>query len=288
MANAPGTAQALNAADRVADVKATKLAWNLVVGVVRMYQLPCHNNPSDYYSVELILQDREAFFALLLLGDRIQCSISKADFVVYSTLIREFGVYNMKGFIVQIPDRGVRTTPHKFKLSFYLKTCVSLLSVDAFPFSPFRITPFPEVVAMTQAGQCYLIDCIGQVVGKEEIVDMVTHMGEASKRMAVHLEDLEGNVIKCTLFGAEMIGQLNEFLLRGNVEPVVMIAQLFKPNYYLNETSIQSTYHSSRILFNSEYPEFIQFKESELAGGSVTVETIESILNMTQIIFPIE
>ncbi|MED6183358.1 hypothetical protein PIB30_037190 [Stylosanthes scabra] len=104
-----------------------------------------------------------------------------------------------------------------------------------------------------------------------------------------------------------MIGQLNEFLLQGDVEPVVMIAQLFKPNYYLNETSIQSTYHSSRILFNSEYPEFIQFKESlmakgdkasqciaeiptqsqfsvgsELASGSVTVETIESVLNMTQ------
>ncbi|MED6183357.1 hypothetical protein PIB30_037189 [Stylosanthes scabra] len=173
MANAPGIGQALNAANRVADVKATKFAWNLVVGVVHMCQLPCHNNPSDYYSVELILQDRE--------GDRIQCSISKADFVVYSTLIREFGVYNMKGFIVQTPGRGVRTTSHKFKLSFYLKTCVSLLSVDAFPFSPFRITPFPGVVAITQAGQCYLIDCIGQVVSKEEIVDMVTHTGEASK-----------------------------------------------------------------------------------------------------------
>ncbi|MED6195516.1 hypothetical protein PIB30_038651, partial [Stylosanthes scabra] len=79
-----------NAPDRFADIKATKLAWNLVVEVVRMYQLPCHNNPSDYYSVELILQDREA------------------DFGLYKTLIREFGVYSMKNFIVQNPGRGVR------------------------------------------------------------------------------------------------------------------------------------------------------------------------------------
>ncbi|MED6195901.1 hypothetical protein PIB30_042226 [Stylosanthes scabra] len=230
MANVHRTAQLLNAADRVADVKATKLAWNLVVGVVHMYQLPCQNNPSDYYSIELVLQDRE--------GDRIQCSISKADFVVYSTLIREFGVYNMKGFIVQNPGRG--SFPN-YSISW---GCCHDTS-----------------------WAIYLIDCIGQVVGKEEIVDMVTRTGEASKRMAVHLEDLEGNVMKCTLFGAEMIGQLNEFLLRGNVEPVVMIAQLFKPNYYLNETSIQSTYHSSRILFNSEYPEFIQFKERRGNAG---------------------
>ncbi|MED6143690.1 hypothetical protein PIB30_008332 [Stylosanthes scabra] len=205
MAIATGAGQPSNGTDRVADIKAKKLAWNVVVGVVRMYQLPCHNDPSDYYSVELILQDKE--------GDRIQCSISKGDFVVYKTLIREFGVYNMKGFIVQTPGRGVRSTPHKFKLSFYLKTCVRLLPHDAFPFSPFHITPFSGVVAMTQAGQCHLIDCIGQVVGKEEIIDMVTRTGEASKRMAVHLEDLEGNTIKCTLFGAEMIGQFNEFLL---------------------------------------------------------------------------
>ncbi|MED6175499.1 hypothetical protein PIB30_078946 [Stylosanthes scabra] len=36
MAAAPPTGQVLNAPDRVADIKATKLAWNLVVGVVRI------------------------------------------------------------------------------------------------------------------------------------------------------------------------------------------------------------------------------------------------------------
>ncbi|MED6206811.1 hypothetical protein PIB30_030127 [Stylosanthes scabra] len=231
MAIATRAGQPSNGTDRVADIKATKLAWNVVVGVARMYQLSCHNDPSDYYSMELILQDKEICFVVLS---------AFGGLAGFGALFvsSEFGVYNMKGFIVQTLGRGVRSTPHKFKLSFYLKTCVRLLSDDAFPFSPFHITPFSGVVAMTQAGQCHLIDCIGQVVGKEEIIDMVTRTGEASKRMSVHLEDLEGNTIKCTLFGAEMIGQFNEFLLRSNLDHVVMIAQLFKPNYYLNETSI--------------------------------------------------
>ncbi|MED6155900.1 hypothetical protein PIB30_009675 [Stylosanthes scabra] len=38
MAGAPRTGQVLNAPDKVADIKATKLAWNLVVGVVRIIE----------------------------------------------------------------------------------------------------------------------------------------------------------------------------------------------------------------------------------------------------------
>ncbi|MED6128098.1 hypothetical protein PIB30_094445 [Stylosanthes scabra] len=69
--------------------------------------------------------------------------------------------------------------------------------------------------------------------------------------------------MKCTLFGAELVSQFNTFLLRSNVEPLVMVAQLFKPNFYLEETSIQSTFHSSLILLNSNYAEVKQFRKSE-------------------------
>ncbi|MED6157728.1 hypothetical protein PIB30_026125 [Stylosanthes scabra] len=203
---------------------------------------------------------------------------------------------------------------------FFRKTSVARLSMDAFPFSPFHFSHFPGVAEMTAARQFHLIDCLGHVVGKEDVVDMVTRNGDATKMMAIYLEDLEGRKMKCTLFGEEMISQFNNYIVRSNGEPVIMVAQLFKPNFYLNETSIQSTFNSSRILFNPNFPEVKQFRERvltftyaypflirilalgdiatqgiadvptqsqnsasvELAGGAICNETIESVMNMHQ------
>ncbi|MED6146007.1 hypothetical protein PIB30_030570 [Stylosanthes scabra] len=186
MAEARRIGQPSNVYDRVADINAKKLDWNLLVGVVRMYELPVPSNPSDFYQVDMILQDQE-----VCRWARIQCSVSKANFGFYKTLIHEFGVYNMREFLVQTPGRGVRTTSRNFRLSFYRKTSVRRVSMDAFPFSPILVTPFPGVLAMTEVGQFHLIDALFHVVGKEEVIDMVTRNGDASKRMAVHLEDLE-------------------------------------------------------------------------------------------------
>ncbi|MED6115325.1 hypothetical protein PIB30_089372, partial [Stylosanthes scabra] len=169
MAEARGIVQPTLHHDRVADVCAKKLDWNLIVGVVRM------SNPNHFYQVDLILQDSQ--------GDRIQCSIPKAMFGIYKTLIKEFGIYNMREFIIQNPRRGVRTTSHKFKLTFYQRTSVNRLSIDTFQFTPFLMTSFVGVVGMTQARQFHLI-------GKEDVVNMVNRNGDASKRMAVYLEDL--------------------------------------------------------------------------------------------------
>ncbi|MED6149595.1 hypothetical protein PIB30_064028 [Stylosanthes scabra] len=65
----------------------------------------------------------------------------------------------------------------------------------------------------------------------------------------------------CALFSAELVSQFNTFLLRNNVEPTVMVVQMFKSNFYLEETSIQSIFHSSQILLNLNYPEVKQFRE---------------------------
>ncbi|RYQ82861.1 hypothetical protein Ahy_B10g101430 [Arachis hypogaea] len=62
--------------DRVANINAMKLAWNLVVGVVRLYEIPSSWNPTN--------------------GDRIHCFIPKANVVVFKTVIREFGIYSMR------------------------------------------------------------------------------------------------------------------------------------------------------------------------------------------------
>ncbi|MED6106733.1 hypothetical protein PIB30_007056 [Stylosanthes scabra] len=170
-------AQGIHRYDRIVDITPVRLDWNLVVGVVRMYELPIPSNPSDFYEVDLILQDKE--------GDCILCCIPKDSFGLFKTLIREFGIYNMREFIVQPPGKGVKVSSHKFKLMFFRKTSVAKLSMDTFPSSPFRVIPFPGVADMTTARQFQLIDCLGHVVGKEEVIDMVTRNGDPTKRMVV-------------------------------------------------------------------------------------------------------
>ncbi|XP_020982381.2 replication protein A 70 kDa DNA-binding subunit B-like [Arachis duranensis] len=283
--------------DRVADINATKLAWNLVVGVVRLYEIPSSWNPTDVCSLELVLQDE--------MGDRIHCSIPKANVVVFKTVVREFGIYSMRNFIVQPNSKGVRTTSHKFKLSFYMKTSVSTLSSETFQLNPFRFVSFTEIEAVDVVNLNILLDCVGHIVGKEDVRPMVTKSGQESKCMALYLEDLEKNKIKCTIFG-EMIGKLTPFINKDDGEPLILVAQLFKPNQYLNQINIQNSLYASRVFLNPDFPDVVAFKNrllkegnigsqrinhietqhqysvsDELSGGSFPINTIEEVLNMT-------
>ncbi|KAL4300818.1 hypothetical protein AHAS_Ahas17G0238900 [Arachis hypogaea] len=140
-------------------------------------------NLAEVYSEEMVLQDKR--------GDRIHCSIPKQNIVVFKTLIREHGIYSMKNFIVKGWGKGVRTCCHKYKLNFYIKTSVSLLTSGIFPFTPFRFVSYEEVQAMPAGNENHLIDCIGHVVGKEDVTNMLTKSRNEYKLLAVYLEDLQ-------------------------------------------------------------------------------------------------
>ncbi|XLT06555.1 hypothetical protein HN51_045304 [Arachis hypogaea] len=205
--------------DRVADINATKLTWNLVVRAVRLYEIPSSWNPTD--------------------GDRIHCSIPKANVVVFKTIVREFRIYSMRNFIVQPNLKGVRTTSHKFKLSFYMKTSVSALSSETFQLNPFRFVSFMEIEAIDVVNLNILLDCIGHAVGKEDARPME-------------------NKIKCTIF-SEMIGKLTPFINKNDGEPLILVAQLFKPNQYLNQINVQNSLYASRVFLNPDFPD-VAFK----------------------------
>ncbi|MED6161529.1 hypothetical protein PIB30_061634 [Stylosanthes scabra] len=68
--------------------------------------------------------------------------------------------------------KSLRTTGPKFKLTVYLKTC----------------------------------NAIGHVVSKEDVSDLVTRSRKESKVLAIYMEDLERNRMKCTIFG-NMVGE---------------------------------------------------------------------------------
>ncbi|XLR30465.1 hypothetical protein S83_058365, partial [Arachis hypogaea] len=85
----------------------------------------------------------------------------------------------------------VRTTAHKYKLSFYTKTEVEVLPIETFAFNPFKFRPFAELEANALMDGNLLFDYIGEVVGKEEAMGMITCTGKESKRIALELEDLK-------------------------------------------------------------------------------------------------
>ncbi|MED6210651.1 hypothetical protein PIB30_066210 [Stylosanthes scabra] len=113
----------------------------------------------------------------------------------------------MQNFVIQRNLKPPRTTPHQYKLSFYAKTEVRTLASTIFQFSRFRFVPFPEIEAMPGQNDRFQIDCIGYVVAKEDPKDMVTKTGQQTRCMSVFLEDLEGNKMKCTIFG-DLVGTL--------------------------------------------------------------------------------
>ncbi|XP_016167012.1 uncharacterized protein LOC107609523 [Arachis ipaensis] len=233
--------------DRVVDINPSKLEWSVVVGVVRMYEVLSQWNPDEVFSIEMILQDEW--------GDRIHYTIPRNNIVIFRSVICDHEIYSLKNFIVQGYKNSVRTTPHKYKLSFYMKTPVSRLTPDTFLFNPYRFTKYEEIESMALVvAQNHLINCIGHVVAKENVRDLVTKTGQHTKRIVVYLKDLEPDC-----------------------EPLVMVAQLFKPYVYLNDVNIQSSFDPSRVYCNADFPAVISFKKSLLEQGDLASQRINLI-----------
>ncbi|RYR25919.1 hypothetical protein Ahy_B02g059966 [Arachis hypogaea] len=119
------------------------------VEIVCLYEFPNKWNPREINSMELVLQDER--------GDRIHCSILKSNMVVFRTLICEHELYAMKNFIIQAVGQSVRTTSHKYKLSFYTKTLGSLLPSDTFLFNSFQFISYEKIEAMVDVNKNHLL-----------------------------------------------------------------------------------------------------------------------------------
>ncbi|KAL4372226.1 hypothetical protein AHAS_Ahas06G0244600 [Arachis hypogaea] len=231
----------------------------------------------------MVLQDEQ--------GDRIHATICKPRLDLLRERIKEHAVYSMRNFIVKINNGKARTTAHKYKLSFYTKTKVEVLPIETFAFNPFKFRPFAELEANSPMDGNMLFDYIGEVVGKEEAIGMITRTGEESKHIALQLEDLKKHKNKCTLF-RELVDQVLPHLERDDGEPFIMVVQLFKLNVYLNSVNVQSTYYVSKCYFTPNLFEVIDFKKNpqysvadEINAGIVPIRTIEEVLNMTQVKF---
>ncbi|MED6168930.1 hypothetical protein PIB30_016413 [Stylosanthes scabra] len=68
---------------------------------------------------------------------------------------------------------------------------MSVLRDEPFPLNPFRFASFSHITNMTNLNQSHLTDCMGQVVGKEDPMDIVTKTGQSSKRLSLYIKGKE-------------------------------------------------------------------------------------------------
>ncbi|MED6121415.1 hypothetical protein PIB30_029902 [Stylosanthes scabra] len=122
---------------------------------------------------------------------------------------------------------------------------------------------------------------IGYVVAKEDPKDMLTKTGQQTHCMSLYLEDLERNKMKCTVFG-DMVGKLEVLAARDDVQPLIVVAQLFKPSVYLNEAYIQNTRYLSQVFLNPDFPEVLEFKKSLMAQGEAATQGIAHVESQPQ------
>ncbi|KAL4293852.1 hypothetical protein AHAS_Ahas18G0169500 [Arachis hypogaea] len=164
---------------------------------------------------------------------------------------------------------------------------------------------YEKIEAMVGVNKNHLLDCMGHVVGREDVTPLVTKSGEESKCIKLHLEDLEKNIMKCTLFG-DLVDKALGLFDKDDGQPIILVAQFFKPNFYLNKVNDQNSLYASYLFFNPEIPNVLAFKNrlikrgdlkaqcinyiqshpvnsisDELHGGSLLITTIEEVLDKT-------
>ncbi|RYQ85371.1 hypothetical protein Ahy_B10g104922 [Arachis hypogaea] len=169
----------------------------------------------------------------------------------------------------------------------------------SYPLKAFCFKPIPELLAAEKLEDSVLIDVIGEVVGKEDPRQLITSKGRETKRLAVILEN---NSISCVLFG-HMVDQILPYLEEGRVEPLIVIAQFFKPSRW----NVQSHFDISKLRINPELDEVKEFRNrrlsskpsnsarisqvsshgprsgaDEIRNGDAVVKTIEEVLSSTQ------
>ncbi|QHO28875.1 uncharacterized protein DS421_7g220460 [Arachis hypogaea] len=139
---------------------------------------------------------------------------------------------------------------------------------------------YEKIEAMVGVNKNHLLDCMGHVVGREDVTPLVTKSREESKCIKLHLEDLKS--ISCLfsiLFLCTLVGDLVDKILglfnKNNGKPIILMAQIFKPNFYLNEC----------INYIQSHP--VNSVSDELHGGSLQITTIEEVFDKTNVSFSI-
>ncbi|KAJ1390611.1 hypothetical protein SESBI_37352 [Sesbania bispinosa] len=241
--------------DMISAIHPGKDSWRLRVRVVCLWEMCSIAEPTKPFAIDMVLMDIE--------GGKIQASIRKPMMKKFRNLIAEGEVYTVLSFAMIKNVGSYRASRHDYKLLFSAKTKVYPSQCDVIPVVGLSLMS-SEQISKTNGESNFLFDFMGilTVVSAEKEVETD---GRKTRMMEIELADDKGRM-RCTVFG-NYVDTLKEYVASGVAPLHVVVVQLFKVRLYRGNVVLQNVNNTSRILWNPDIPEAIDFRNSLACHG---------------------
>ncbi|KAJ1390722.1 Nucleic acid-binding, OB-fold [Sesbania bispinosa] len=236
--------------EMVRNICGVKDSWRLKVRVVRLWKSCSKNDPKNVFSLEMVLVDVE--------GARIQASICKLMIRKFANVIVEGEVYKMIYFAVVKNVGNFCATKHEFKLIFNSRTTVFRAESQLIPEFGLSLSS-SEDIRNTKGEYEYLYDMMGLLTAVSAEINIVKD-GKTTRLIVLELTDDKGK-IRCTLFG-DYVDKVNEFLSLSGTQLTVVVIQYARVNTYKGDVGLVNVFNTSRLLWNPQIVEAIEFRKS--------------------------
>ncbi|KAJ1393448.1 Nucleic acid-binding, OB-fold [Sesbania bispinosa] len=207
--------------------------WRLIVKLVRAWNMCVVATPNDPFAMKMVFVDEE--------GEKIEAVVSKKHMHRFSNNVVEGLVYKLKNFGVILNGGKLKATGHDYKLNFNASTRMVACENAVIPFSGFSLVKSDEI--RDTGGYS---DKLYDEMYKQHKPPILIHSPFRGK-------------LRCAIFG-EMVDTVNNFLsLPRNGLPVLII-QFACVNLYKGEVRIQNVMNASKLWWNPEIAEAVDFK----------------------------
>ncbi|KAJ1426332.1 hypothetical protein SESBI_10350 [Sesbania bispinosa] len=251
---------------KISSICGRRQNWRLKAKLVRVWNMCAVATPHDPYAMQMVFVDEE--------GGKIEAIVQKQYMKKFAECLVEGEVYRITNFGVNANGGNFRAAGHDYKLSFTSCTKITLCPGASIPGLGLSLMKTSQI-KKTKGHSAYLVDFMGIVTAVSEELN-INREGRQTRLMLIDFVDEFGK-IRCAVFG-DLINVVMDFLaLSGTGLPVVII-QFARVNVYKGEAGIQNVMNASKILWNPDLPEAVDFKnglavheiETEVAISTIT------------------
>ncbi|KAJ1389659.1 hypothetical protein SESBI_38103 [Sesbania bispinosa] len=252
---------------KVANLCGRRESWRLRLKLIRLWKMSAVATPDDPFALHMLFVDQE--------GLCIEAVIQKHLMHRFSNSVIEGEVYNVSNFSVTRNSGKFRATHHDYKLTFNANTRIVLCPVVTIPDHGLTLVKTSDIMK-TKGSSLYLIDFMGIVTGISEELNL-SKEGRQTRLMLIDMVDEMLGKIRCAIFG-QLIDVVKGYLTLPRCGLPVLIIQLARVNLYRGEVGIQNLLNASKLLWNPEIPEAVEFKNG-LAVHEIETDVAISLIS---------
>ncbi|XP_021742772.1 replication protein A 70 kDa DNA-binding subunit C-like [Chenopodium quinoa] len=218
--------------------------------VIYLWTIPSFNNANDVHSLEMVLLDEQ--------GGKIQASVKKSLLVIFQTKLAEGQVYNISNFGFGFNNGSYKPTGHEYKILFKHLNTVNQVEGASIPIRDFDLKPYNSIVS-NNLDTNILVDYIGYLSGISS-TNTFLRDGNQQKMINIQLEDLQKNVLDCTLWNT-YADQLRDYFSEHPNRQVFIVIQFAKIKTFQGVVRISSSLFVTKLHINSNITEIEDFKQ---------------------------